>query len=77
MKKVENSTYDEDGGHNIITKAKVYYRALVCYPFAYPCRIKGCAHKKRNGRCGLREIRLELDEKGNQTGVCSCFKKKV
>jgi hypothetical protein len=39
----------------------------------YPCRIKGCANKKRNGRCKLEVIRLEVDEHRNRTGRCLDF----
>ena len=79
MKKHENFTYANHGGHKTIIRAKVYYRALVAYPqrTQLPCKIRGCIHKKRNGRCGLKETRLELDENRNLTGVCLCFKKRV
>jgi hypothetical protein len=61
--------------HKKYKKAKIYYRALVVYPkyTQLPCTIKGCVHKKKNGRCGLKETRLELDEHDNLTGVCLCF----
>lgn len=70
--------YNEHEVHKKIKKAKIYYRALVCYPYLtpLPCSIKRCAHKKKNGRCGLRECRLELDENDNLTGKCLCFKSK-
>jgi hypothetical protein len=78
MNKVENFIFNRDGGEKRIIKAKVYYRALVLYPRLTPlsCKIKGCQHKKRNGRCGLKETRLELDENKNLTGVCLCFRKR-
>ena len=51
-------------------------RALVRYPqrVPLPCKIKGCANKKRNGRCGLEECLLELDENEKLTGKCLSFK---
>ena len=59
-------------------KTHVYYHAMVLYPqlTQVPCSIKGCIHKKGNGRCGLKEIRLELDEYGELTGTCLCFKER-
>jgi len=71
--------YNKHAGNQIVAKGKIYYRALVCYPqmTQLPCKIKGCIHKKWNGRCGLKECRLELDEDDNLTGVCFCFEKKM
>lgn len=71
-------SYNKHEGNIIITKGKVYYRALVCYPQStqLPCKIKGCIHKKRNGRCALKECHLELDEDEKLTGTCLCFKTK-
>ena len=40
----------------------------------YPCRIRGCANKLRNGRCGLNMCRLEVTEKRELTGRCLDFK---
>lgn len=59
-------------------KAHIYYRAMVLYPQRrqLPCSIKDCANKKKNGRCGLQECRLELDEHEKLTGVCLCFKER-
>lgn len=56
--------------------AKVCYRALVKYPqfTPLPCSIKGCMSKKRNGRCGLEECHLKLDENDELTGECLMFK---
>ena len=70
--------YDKSGGTKKVKKCKIYYRALVWYPqhTQLPCTIKGCVHKKRNGRCGLREARLELDENDNLTGKCFCYESK-
>lgn len=36
----------------------------------YPCIIKDCVNKLRNGRCGLDMCRLEVDEKRTLTGNC-------
>jgi hypothetical protein len=71
-------SYDKHEAHKKIKRAKIYYRALVRYPqiTQLPCGIKGCIHKKRNGRCGLKECRLELDEKDNLTGICLCYQKR-
>ncbi len=71
-------SYNKHEVNNIIIKANIYYRALVRYPqrTQLPCKIKGCTHKKRNGRCGLKECRLELDKDENLTGTCLCFKQK-
>jgi hypothetical protein len=56
-------------------RAQVFERWLCRYPgyTPYVCALKGCAHKKRNGRCGLQECRLEIDEQHNQTGRCLDF----
>jgi hypothetical protein len=66
-------------GHKTIVTAKVLYRALVCYPQCtpLPCRVKRCAHKKKNGRCSLKECCFERDEDNNLTGICLCFKEEV
>jgi hypothetical protein len=77
-KRSEMFSYNKHEAHKRIKKCKVYYRALVRYPQTtqLPCKIKGCIHKKRNGRCGLHECRLELDEKDDLTGICLCFRKR-
>jgi hypothetical protein len=33
---------------------------------SYPCRIKGCANKKVNGRCNLNVIEFGIDRFGNR-----------
>ena len=60
------------GMKRIIIKSKVYYRGLCRYPqrTPLPCSIKGCKNKKRNGRCGLKEVHLELDDNRDLTGKC-------
>lgn len=71
-------SYDKYEAHEKVTRVKVLYRALIRYPRLnqMPCKIKGCIHKKRNGRCGLEKCQLELDDNDNLTGTCLCFKKK-
>ena len=39
----------------------------------YPCTIKGCRNKLRNGRCGLNMCRLETKEDRSLTGICLDF----
>jgi hypothetical protein len=70
--------YDKHEVNKTIIKGHIYYHALVRYPqrTQLPCTIKGCIYKKRNGRCGLKECRLELDKDENLTGICFCFKQK-
>ncbi len=71
-------TYNKNEAHKKVVRGKIYYRALVRYPqiTPLPCKIRECIHKKRNGRCGCKETRLELDENDNLTGKCLCFKQK-
>ena len=59
----------------IKNKAHIYYRGLVIYPLMeeYPCRIKNCKHKKGNGRCGLREVHLEMDNDRELTDNCYMY----
>ena len=40
----------------------------------YPCKIKGCIYKKRNGRCGRDMWRREFDVNGTLTGKCLDYK---
>ena len=70
-------SYDKYEAHEKVIRAKVLYRALIRYPQfnQMPCKIKGCIHKKRNGRCGLEKCQLELDDNDDLTGICLCFKK--
>ena len=59
--------------------AKVTERWLYQYNnlHRYPCGIKNCIHKLRNGRCGLDMCRLEVDEERTITGRCLDYKKEV
>ena len=41
---------------------------------SYPCKRKGCVHKKRNGRCNLKMWRKEIDIDGLPTGKCLDYK---
>ena len=71
-------SYNKHEANKILIKGNIYYRTLVRYPqrTQLPCAIKGCIHKKRNGRCGLKECHLELDGDENLTGTCLSFKHK-
>ena len=41
----------------------------------YPCGIKGCNNKLKNGRCGLTICRLESREDNSLTGKCLDYHK--
>lgn len=58
-----------------VTRAKITERWYCRYnkSHRYPCAIKGCNHKLRNGRCGLEMCRLETDEYDRLTGNCLDF----
>jgi len=43
------------------TTSDVGYVIIHNTPFPKPCKISGCQHKKRNGRCGLPEFRQTKD----------------
>lgn len=64
-----------DTPYNVVMRVKIINRALVRYPQVTPlaCRIKGCINKKRNGRCGLKKVELELDSDDILTGNCLMF----
>ena len=57
--------------------AKAYERWLCRYNGGknnrYPCRIKDCINKLRNGRCGLDMCRLEANKDNSLTGKCLDF----
>ena len=56
-------------------RANIYERWLFRYnsKSRYPCRIKSCSNKLRNGRCGLDMCRLESRDDNSLTGVCLDF----
>ena len=66
--------------HRQIIEAKIMSKYVVLYPqfTPYPCKIKNCKHKKKNGRCKLKEIHLalKLDKKNELTGECLMFKQR-
>lgn len=33
---------------------------VVFRPFSYPCKLKGCKNKKRNGRCSLNAVHFQI-----------------
>lgn len=45
----------------MIENRKTYEAPIAKFVFSsgHPCRRKGCRFKKRNGRCGLTEIRIQ------------------
>ncbi len=59
--------------------ARVYERWMCRYNRRkrYPCPIKGCTHKLRNGRCSLDMCRLEVREDKSFTGSCLDFKYQI
>jgi hypothetical protein len=69
-KTMNNKPYEVKSKYAIVERWRPYYNKT--NP-RYPCKIKGCKNKLRNGRCGLDEAKLEVDINHNYTGKCLSF----